>query len=52
MSIESRINNLDNPDTFWDDVRAVLGDAFFEDWQIKHLQIVAEQRFAQIGGDK
>lgn len=51
MSIETRINSLDNPDSFWDDVREILGEEFFEDWEIKHLQIVAEQRFSQIGGE-
>lgn len=51
MNIESRINGLKDKDTFWDDVRAILGDEFFEDWEIKHLQIVAEQRFAEIGGE-
>lgn len=51
MDIEKQIKDLTDKDTFWSDVKAILGDTFFEDWQIKRLQVVAEKRYEEIKGE-
>lgn len=51
MNIESQIRELTDKDTFWSDVKEILGDTFFEDWQIKRLQVVAEKRYEEIEGE-
>ena len=53
-TMEKQINELTNKDTFYEDVRKIVGyynpKIFIEDWDIKHLQRVADARYAEIGG--
>lgn len=53
-TMEEQINELTNKDTFYEDVRKIVGyynpKIFIEDWDIKHLQRVADARYAEIGG--
>lgn len=52
--MEREINELTNVETFYDDVREIVGyhkGVFIEDWDIKHLQRVADKRYAEIGGE-
>lgn len=53
-TMEKQINELTNKDTFYEDVRKIVGyydpKVFIEDWDIKHLQRVADARYAEIGG--
>lgn len=50
--MENKINKLTDPATFWEDVRQIVGyyddSIFLEDWQIKHLQRVADARYNEI----
>ena len=52
--MESKIKELTNKETFYDDVREIVGyndpKVFIEDWDIKRLQRVADARYAEIGG--
>lgn len=51
MYIEQRIMELDNIKTFWEDVRKIVGyyeGRDWEDWQIKHFQAVADERYEQL----
>ena len=54
-TMEKQINELTNKDTFYEDVRQIVGyynpKVFIEDWDIKHLQRVADARYAEIGGE-
>jgi len=51
---EKKIKLLTNVDTFYDDVREIVGfnnlKVWWEDWDIKHLQRVADARYHEIGG--
>lgn len=50
-SEEAQIKQLTNPETFWDDVRSIVGygtGRFHEDWDIKHLQRVADKRYEEL----
>ena len=53
-TMEKQIKELTNKDTFYEDVRQIVGyynpNVFIEDWDIKHLQRVADARYAEIGG--
>ena len=53
-TMESKIKKLTNKETFYDDVREIVGyndpKVFIEDWDIKRLQRVADARYAEIGG--
>lgn len=53
-TMEKKINELTNVETFYEDVRQIVGyynlSVFIEDWDIKHLQRVADARYAEIGG--
>ena len=53
-TMEKQINELTNKDTFYEDVRKIVGyynpKVFIEDWDIKHLQRVADARYTEIGG--
>ena len=55
MSMEERINALTDKNTFWEDVKQIVGyydeKVFLEDWQIKKLQRVADARYLEIGGE-
>lgn len=51
--MEREINQLTNVDSFYDDVRKIVGyydGVFIEDWDIKKLQAVADKRYTEIGG--
>ena len=52
--MERQIKELTNIETFYDDVREIVGyynpKVFIEDWDIKRLQRVADARYAEIGG--
>lgn len=52
--MEREINELTNVETFYEDVRKIVGyynpKVFIEDWDIKRLQRVADARYAEIGG--
>ena len=53
MSEESQIKKLSNVNTFWEDVRKIVGyyeNRFHEDWEIKKLQRIADARYAELGG--
>lgn len=53
-TMERKIKELTNVSTFYEDVRQIVGyynpNVFIEDWDIKHLQRVADARYAEIGG--
>ena len=53
-TMERKIKELTNVATFYEDVRQIVGyynpNVFIEDWDIKHLQRVADARYAEIGG--
>ena len=53
-AMEKQIKELTNKDTFYEDVRQIVGyynpNVFIEDWDIKHLQRVADARYSVIGG--
>lgn len=53
-TMERKIKELTNKETFYDDVREIVGyndpKVFIEDWDIKRLQRVADARYAEIGG--
>lgn len=53
-TMERKIKELTNVDSFYEDVRQIVGyynpNVFIEDWDIKHLQRVADARYAEIGG--
>lgn len=51
--MEREINQLTNVDSFYEDVRKIVGyydGVFIEDWDIKKLQAVADKRYTEIGG--
>ena len=52
--MEKKIKELTNVDTFYEDVRQIVGyydpNVFIEDWDIKRLQRVADKRYTEIGG--
>ena len=52
--MERQIKELTNVETFYDDVREIVGyynpKVFIEDWDIKRLQRVADARYVEIGG--
>ena len=51
--MEREINQLTNVDSFYEDVRKIVGyydGVFIEDWNIKKLQAVADKRYTEIGG--
>ena len=54
-TMEKKINELTNVETFYEDVRQIVGyynpSVFIEDWDIKRLQRVADARYAEIGGN-
>ena len=53
VQMDKQIRELTNPDTFWEDVRHIVGfyeGVFHEDWVIKQLQRVADVRYAEITG--
>lgn len=50
---EKKINELTEVEGFYDRVREIVGyydDVFWEDWDIKYLQRVADARYHAIGG--
>ena len=51
---EMKIKKLTNISSFYDDVREIVGfyddKIWWEDWDIKHLQRVADARYHEIGG--
>lgn len=53
-TMEKKIKELTNKETFYEDVRRIVGyynpNVFIEDWDIKRLQRVADARYAEIGG--
>lgn len=52
--MEREIKKLTNVETFYDDVREIVGyhkGVFIEDWNIKRLQRVADARYTEIGGE-
>lgn len=52
--MEREINQLTNVDSFYEDVRKIVGyydGVFIEDWNIKKLQAVADKRYTEIGGE-
>ena len=53
-TMEKQIKELMNASTFYENVRQIVGyynpKVFIEDWDIKHLQRVADARYAEIGG--
>lgn len=52
--MEREIKELTNVETFYDDVREIIGyhkGVFIEDWNIKRLQRVADARYTEIGGE-
>ena len=50
--MERKIKNLTNKKTFYEDVRHIVGyyndSVFIEDWDIKHLQRVADMRYEEL----
>lgn len=51
MYIEQEIMELDNIKTFWEDVKKLVGyyeGRDWKDWQIKHFQAVADERYEQL----
>lgn len=49
--MKDKIIKLDNVDTFYEDVRKIVGyydNVFHEDWVIKDLQRVADYRYSQL----
>ena len=46
--IADEIYELSNVNTFWDDVRSLVGDGDYEDYQIKDLQRVADRRYDEL----
>lgn len=54
-TMEKKIKELTNKETFYEDVRQIVGyynpSVFIEDWDIKHLQRVADARYTEIGGE-
>ena len=47
------IKKLNDKETFWKDVKNLIGyyeHKFWEDWNIKTLQRVADNRYVEIGG--
>lgn len=52
--MEREINQLTNVDSFYEDVRKIVGyydGVFIEDWNIKKLQRIADKRYTEIGGE-
>ncbi len=46
-----KIMKLDNIETFWEDVKKIVGfydDVFLDDWVIKDLQRWADYRYEQL----
>lgn len=43
-----KIKNLNNKDTFYNDVRTLLGDKHYSDVFIKNLQRVADARYEEL----
>ena len=51
MTEETKIKQLTNVKTFWEDVRNIVGyyeHKFHEDWEIKHLQRIADARYEEL----
>lgn len=51
MTEETKIKQLNNVKTFWEDVRNIVGfyeHKFHEDWEIKHLQRIADARYEEL----
>ena len=46
--MEIKIKNLNNKDTFYNDVRALLGNKHYSDAAIKNLQRVADARYEEL----
>ena len=50
--MERKINALTNKETFYEDVRQIVGfydeTVFIEDWDIKRLQRVADARYIEL----
>lgn len=50
--MEQKIKALTNKSTFYEDVRHIVGyydnSVFLEDWEIKHLQRVADARYEEL----
>ena len=47
------IKKLNDKETFWEDVKNLIGyyeHKFWEDWDIKTIQRVADKRYDEIGG--
>ena len=47
------IKKLNDKETFWEDVKNLIGyyeHKFWEDWDIKTIQRVADNRYMEIGG--
>lgn len=54
QQMEREINQLTNVDSFYEDVRKIVGyydGVFIEDWNIKKLQRIADKRYTEIGGE-
>ena len=52
---ERQIKELTNIKTFYDDVRKIVGyyddSLWWEDWDIKAVQRIADARYHEIGGE-
>ena len=52
MNMKDKIMKLDNIETFWEDVKKIVGfydeNVFLEDWIIKDLQRWADYRYEQL----
>lgn len=46
--MKNKILELNNIDTFWQDVKNIIGDKDFEDYQIKELQRISDFRYEQL----
>lgn len=48
-SVSAKIKELNNPVTFWEDVKKII-PSNYEDWQIKQWQVEAETHYYNILG--
>lgn len=48
--IKRYIDTLKNPETFYDDIRAYLGDKDYSDHTIKQAQVYADKKYTELGG--
>lgn len=54
FTAEQKINEITEKEGFYEKVRQIVGyydGVFWEDWDIKHLQRVADARYRELGGE-